>query len=85
MTKLQKARNTINERFRQIMPRKFYAKFGIELETRWNFFANAVCSVRADGESFTDEQRNFIAAFEDGYAQSLTVLDELIYPVQEEV
>lgn len=78
MTKLEKARLAINERFRQSLPQKFHEKFGVRIVTEWSFLEMAVYSQRVDGKPLTDEQRMFIDAFDCGYAQSLIVLDELI-------
>ena len=61
----------LNEHFREALPKAFLEKFGVEIETGYNFFANTVYSARIDGEDFTPEQAAFVSAYEAGYGEAM--------------
>lgn len=75
MTKLQKAKTALNDRFREILPKRFYEKFNIEIVTSWSLFDMALRSHRVDGIDFTQEQLAFIVAFELGYGSAMEVVN----------
>lgn len=70
-TKLQKMHNQLNENFRPLIDAAFKGKFGIEIETVFNWGSMRLISVRTDGEPFTPEQEAFLSAYGDGYAAAM--------------
>jgi hypothetical protein len=57
----------IYDEFADELMAAFGAKFGIPIETEFNFMSMQRVSRRADGRKFTKEQHSFIAGYEDGY------------------
>lgn len=70
-TKLGKMYTQLNGNFHTELPKFFFKKFNVEIETRYNFLSDNVVSVILDGSPFTPEQILFIQAFEDGYASAM--------------
>ena len=70
-TKLGKMYTQLNDNFYTELPKFFFKKFNVEIETRYNFIYDNVSSHTLDGSPFTPEQILFIQAFEDGYTSAM--------------
>jgi L-cystine uptake protein TcyP (sodium:dicarboxylate symporter family) len=74
ITKLEQCANVVNNAFSEKLNAAFKAKFGIALTTGANLFSMTLVSQREDDEDFTPEQRDWIAAYSDGYAAALKLV-----------
>ena len=66
----------VNDAFTAELKRAFEGHFaGVELESNFDFLGSmAYVSCRADGQPFTQQQADFIAAFETGFASARMAL-----------
>ena len=76
-TKLEKCARHVNDSFSDELGEKFNAKFGRELETRFNILSMQLVSSPADGQPFTPEQKAWVEAWSDGYGIALDIVRAL--------
>ncbi len=60
----------LNDSFSDDLAAAFLQKFGVEIETMADLFSSGKVSLRKDGSEFSQEQMDFIAAFELGYLKA---------------
>lgn len=70
-TKLEKLARELNDGFRTDLKAAMLEKFGVEIETGFNFLEGTIYSKTVNGEPFTPEQMAFVKAYEDGYAAAM--------------
>jgi hypothetical protein len=73
-TKLEKCALRVNDEFTDKLKAAFVAKFDRALETNYNIFSMALISHPADGEPFTQEQKDWVTAFDDGYTAAMEIV-----------
>lgn len=73
-TKLEKCARRVNDEFTDKLKAAFVAKFNRELETNYNIFAMQLISQPADGEPFTQEQKDWVDAFDAGYVEAMSIV-----------
>lgn len=66
----------LDEKFREELAKNMLEKFGIEVNTRFNFFAMELVTVRVDGVDFTQEQKSYAEGFESGYLSAMTLVQQ---------
>lgn len=71
MKKLDKMACILNDEFRGRLAGAMSEMFGIELETGVQLLSGNIVTQRVDGEPFTEEQRAYLKAYEDGYLAAL--------------
>lgn len=77
MTKIEKCNRRVNENFRANLHSAFKAKFNLQLETTFSLGTMALVSYLPDDAQITPEQRDFIAAYSDGYCAAMLQISEL--------
>jgi hypothetical protein len=70
-TKLEKMARELNDEFRTDLKAVMAEKFDVEIETGFNFLSGTIYSVTVSGEPFTQEQLDFIKAYEEGYLAAM--------------
>ncbi len=78
-TKLEKCALRVNDSFTEKLKGAFAAKFNRQLETSYNIFAMRLISEPADGEPFTQEQKDFVEAFDGGYTEAMLIVREMAW------
>lgn len=73
-TKLEKCALRVNDEFSAKLRTAFAAKFDRELDTSYNIFAMALISQPADGEPFTQEQKDWVDTFDAGYSEAMGIV-----------
>jgi hypothetical protein len=68
---VEKLHNRLNENFRVLVNEAVKEKFGIEIETNFNIFTMDLMTTRVDEEDFTQEQIDFLKAYEAGYLAAM--------------
>lgn len=79
-TKLEKCATRVNDAFAERLKAAFAEKFKRELDTHFNIFAMALISQPADGEPFTQEQKDWVAAFDAGYSDAMQIVCDMASP-----
>jgi hypothetical protein len=73
-TKLEKCATRVNNEFTDKLKAGFAAKFNRELASSYNIFAMRLVSEPADGEPFTQEQKDWVEAFDAGYCEAMQIV-----------
>ena len=60
----------LNDEFGRCLAGAFQSKFGVSVETGWSIINNQMITSRADNKPLTITQRDYIAAYENGYFQA---------------
>jgi uncharacterized protein (DUF1697 family) len=76
-TKLEKCAKSVNDAFAERLETAFAKKFKRKVETRFNIFSMALVSQPADGKPFTQEQKDWVAAFDAGYSDAMQVVRDM--------
>jgi hypothetical protein len=71
MNKLEKIARQLNDEFRDVLKDEMQKRYGIEIETYWNFISMQIISTRVDKQDFTPEQMQFMKDFGDGYTAAM--------------
>ena len=75
LTKIERAVRLLNDSFPERLRAKFAEQFnGLVVETRWNIFLMQLVTTLENGEDFTPEQHQWVAAFSEGYAAALVIV-----------
>lgn len=76
-TKLEKCALRVNDEFTTLLKAAFLAKFKRELDTNYNIISMNLVSQAADGKPFTQEQKKFLQAYDDGYSAALGLVRQM--------
>lgn len=71
MTKTQKILTELNAEYRNDLKLDFEKKFRVEITTGFSLFADSIYSSRLDKKDFTQEQKDYILAYEAGFVAAM--------------
>lgn len=75
--KLEKCALRVNDGFSDRLSAAFKKQFDRELEVRFNFVSMQLVSAPTDGQPYTPDQHQWVAAFSDGYAAALEIVRDM--------
>lgn len=73
-TKLDKCASRLNDEFPDLLQSAFEAKFGRPIEISFNMISMDLVSRPSDGSDFTPEEMAWIAAYDLGYGEALSLV-----------
>ncbi|KKK64003.1 hypothetical protein LCGC14_2988570 [marine sediment metagenome] len=66
----------VNDSFSDKLKEAILEKFGMAIETSYNFLSGYHRTTRVDGKDFTQEEMDFLRAYEDGYVAAMKIVRE---------
>ena len=72
----EKIARQVNDSFSEKLRIAVAKEFGINTKTHFAFLEISHTTTRADGEDFTQEQMDFLKAFEAGYLAAMKIVRE---------
>jgi len=66
----------VNDSFSDKLKEAILEKFGMAIETSYNFLSGDHITTRVDGKDFTQEEMDFLRAYEDGYVAAMKIVRE---------
>ncbi len=66
----------VNDSFSDKLKEAILEKFGTAIETSYLFLSGHHRTTRVDGKDFTQEEMDFLRAYEDGYVAAMKIVRE---------